>query len=64
MKLHPDDEDLKKSPFDKTLDGIPTCVQDLMNHPTLTDPAYSKFKNYVKQNHGSIFDSYYYYANW
>ena len=64
LKLHPDDEDSKKSPFDKTLDGMPTCVQDLMNHPTLTDPSYSRFRNFVKHNQASIFDSIFFYPNW
>ena len=56
MKLHPDDEDLNKSPYDKTLEGMPTCIQDLMNHPTLTDPAYSIFKDFIKHNQAAIFD--------
>ena len=64
MKLHPNDDDSNKSHYDITLDGMPMCVQDLMNHPTLTHPAFSKFKNYVKHNQSSIFDSVFFYPNW
>ena len=64
MKLHSDDEDSKKSPYDKSLEGMPTCIQDLMNHPTLTDPAYSKFRDYVKHNILAIFDDVFFYPNW
>ena len=56
MKLHPDDEDIEKHPFDETLEGMPTNIQDLMNHPTLTDKAFSKFRDYVKLNQNAIFD--------
>ena len=56
MKLHPDDEDIEKHPFDKTLEGMPKNFQDLMDHPTLTDKAFSKFRDYVKLNYKAIFD--------
>ena len=56
LKLHPDDEDIEKHPFDKTLEGMPTNFQDLLDHPTLTDKAFSKFREYVKLNYKAIFD--------
>ncbi len=56
MKLYPDDEDIEKHPFDETLEEMPTNFQELMNHPTLTDKAFSKFRDYVKLNQNAIFD--------
>jgi len=50
LKLHQNDEVSMKNPYDQSLSEMPTCTQDLMNHPTLTDPAFSKFRNYVKHN--------------
>ena len=51
-----EDEDIEKHPFDKTLEGMPTNFQDLLDHPTLTDKAFSKFREYVKLNYKAIFD--------
>ena len=62
MKLHPEDEDIH--PFDKNLEGMPTCFQDLMDHPTLTDKAFSKFRDYVKLNQNAIFDKIFFDSNW
>ena len=64
LKLHQNDEVSYKNPYDQSLSEMPTCIPDLMNHPTLTDPAFSRFRNYVKHNYASIFDSVYFYANW
>ena len=38
-----EDEDIEKNPSDETLEGMPTNFDDLMNHPTFTDRAFSKF---------------------
>jgi len=48
LNLYSDEEDNKKNLYDGDIYGMPTCVQELMNHPTFTDPAFSKFRDYVK----------------
>ncbi len=35
-----------------------------MNNSTLTDPAFSLFRNYVKHNQAAIFDQKFFYKNW
>ena len=59
-----EDEDIEKHPFDKTLEGMPTNFQNLMDHPTLTDKAFSKFRDYVKLNKNAIFDTIFLDPNW
>ncbi len=54
-----EDEDIEKHPCDETLEGMPTNFDDLMNHPTFTDRAFSKFQNYVKVNSYAIFHGMY-----
>ncbi len=43
---------------------MPTNFQDLMDHPTLTDKAFSKFREYVKLNFYAIFYGVFELPNW
>ena len=42
----------------------PSCIQDFMDHPTLTDPAYSIFTENVRLNKLSYFDGKFTKPNW
>ena len=35
---------------------VPSCIQDLMEHPTLTDPAYSIFTENLRRFKLAYFD--------
>ena len=43
---------------------VPSCIQDFMEHPTLTDPAYSIFTENVRLNKLSYFDGKLTQPNW
>ena len=60
-----DFEELPKIKSDNlSTDEEPKCIQDLKNHPIITDPAFSLFRDYVKHNQAAIFEQKYFYANW
>ena len=41
---------------EKEIRETPLCIPDLMNHPTLTDPAYSIFREHVRLYRLAYFD--------
>ena len=43
---------------------IPLCIQDLLNHPKLVDPAYSIFRENVKLYKLAYFDGKFTKPNW
>ncbi len=53
-----------KNSYNKEMEELPKCIQDLKDHPTLADPAFSIFKEFVKLNQASIFDQKFFYVNW
>ena len=50
LKINSDDEVSKTNHYGLGDERLPLCIQDLMNHPTLTDPVFSIFKDFVKHN--------------
>ena len=41
-----------------------SCIQDLLNHPTLADPAYSSFKEYLRLYQIAYFDQKIFNPDW
>ena len=54
----------EKSPYNKEIKETPLCIQDLLNHPTLADPAYSIFKENVRLFQIAYFDQKFFKPNW
>ena len=50
------EEHSEKNSYNKEMEELPKCIQDLKNHPTLADPAFSIFTDFIKHNQAAIFD--------